>query len=300
MQKNTFAARGESLYHFFSRTGSVLLWEQSMRLLIKLGLCVALTLTVSCGGSKGGSDGDGGTDGDGAVGNGDGGAGEVDALTLPNCTPDLWECSNCIDDDGDGDIDGFDVECAGPLDRDEGSFATGIPGDNMDEKLQDCFFDGNSGGGNDCAWHTCCLLTGPCPTTIDMNFDPADCQVTQTTQCIIDCAPITPPGCDCFGCCTVCDAAGCVDVLLNAEIAPQCDETAIHDPTKCFTCGKNTECATPCNNDNCELCPGQTAEDLPDSCNAVACPDGLQVCDTATPCPSNTYCSGGCCIAIIE
>ena len=36
-----------------------------------------------------------------------------------------------------------------PLDNDESSFATGIPGDNMDACKQDCFFDGNSGMGDD-------------------------------------------------------------------------------------------------------------------------------------------------------
>ncbi|HYQ14706.1 MAG TPA: hypothetical protein VEQ58_03080, partial [Polyangiaceae bacterium] len=35
-------------------------------------------------------------------------------------------CSNGIDDDGDGLIDGFDPECTGLADDDEGSFATGI------------------------------------------------------------------------------------------------------------------------------------------------------------------------------
>ena len=46
-----------------------------------------------------------------------------------------------------------------PVDNDEGSFATGIPGDNKDANKQDCFFDGNSGGGDDgCNQHVCCLF----------------------------------------------------------------------------------------------------------------------------------------------
>ncbi len=59
------------------------------------------------------------------------------------------QCNNGVDDDGDGTVDGFDIECTGAIDDDEGSFATGIPGDNRDPKWQYCFFDGNSGHGDD-------------------------------------------------------------------------------------------------------------------------------------------------------
>src|SRR5690606_10852040 len=76
-------------------------------------------------------------------------------------------CNNGIDDDGDGTIDGFDIECTGAIDDDEGSFATGIPGDNRDPKWQDCFFDGNSGHGDDrCQCPTECL-TGELPLDDD-------------------------------------------------------------------------------------------------------------------------------------
>src|SRR5690606_26909529 len=72
-------------------------------------------------------------------------------------------CSNGVDDDGDGKVDGFDEECTGAADDDEGTFATGISGDNVDPKWQDCFFDGNSGAGDDgCRYHTDCL-TGDLP-----------------------------------------------------------------------------------------------------------------------------------------
>jgi hypothetical protein len=58
-------------------------------------------------------------------------------------------CNNGLDDDGDGLIDAADPECVGAMDNDESSFATGMPGDNRDPKWQDCFFDGNSGAGDD-------------------------------------------------------------------------------------------------------------------------------------------------------
>src|SRR5688572_28916096 len=59
------------------------------------------------------------------------------------------QCNDCIDNDSDGQIDGFDIECTSSLDDDESSFETGINGDNVDEIQQDCFFDGNSGAGDD-------------------------------------------------------------------------------------------------------------------------------------------------------
>ena len=86
--------------------------------------------------------------------NGGGGAGGVGGGKIP---VGQTQCSDGIDNDGDGKIDYADPECVGPLDNDESSFATGIPGDNMDACKQDCFFDGNSGMGDDhCLWQLQC------------------------------------------------------------------------------------------------------------------------------------------------
>ncbi|MFH1810362.1 MAG: hypothetical protein ABIJ09_16570 [Pseudomonadota bacterium] len=84
------------------------------------------------------------------------------------------QCSDGIDQpcdghpNGDGFIDEYDIFCAGPFDNDECSWATGIPGDNRSASHGDreCFFDGNSGLGND-----------------------------------DECFMFVPPGCDCYGCC---------------------------------------------------------------------------------------------------
>ncbi|HEV8244925.1 MAG TPA: hypothetical protein VGP93_04125, partial [Polyangiaceae bacterium] len=116
-------------------------------------------------------------------------------------------CSNCIDDDGDGLIDSADPACTGALDNDESSFATGISGDNSDACKQDCFFDGNSGSGNDgCLWDLRCDPESPgsyaekaCPYDESYN----KCEDTQSDQCIANCQAFTPNGCDCFGCCSV-------------------------------------------------------------------------------------------------
>ena len=75
-----------------------------------LVLCVTL---VACGGKSGGNGDDtpgddAGGGGDDAGGGGDGGPG----TNPPGCTgpvPGNPQCSNCIDDDGDGYIDSFDI-----------------------------------------------------------------------------------------------------------------------------------------------------------------------------------------------
>jgi hypothetical protein len=163
------------------------------------------------------------------------------------------KCDNGIDDDGDGFIYGFDPECTGPFDDDEGTYATGIPGDNRDPKWQDCFFDGNSGAGDDnCRYATGCL-TGELEQT-----DP-NCKLTDA--CVKFCAPLTQNGCDCFGCCTVQRSDGStVDIAETAT----CSLANIDDTKECPRCVKNTQCGNTCG--ECELCPGKTVADLPASC----------------------------------
>jgi hypothetical protein len=239
-------------------------------------------------------------------------------------------CDNGIDDDGDGLIDGFDPECTGPLDNDEGSFATGIPGDNSDPKWQDCFFDGNSGAGDDgCRYATGCLL-GTLPAT-----DPS-CIVSDT--CVKFCSRLTQNGCDCFGCCTVQEPGGTsVDIF---EVAT-CSLDKLDDQTACPRCVKNTQCGNTCG--ECELCAGKTLADLPASCSpstgsggagsgvggannaggtsttaggttaggsgagggsggtTQTCDGGEPICGPGLPsCSSAEYCSFGCCIAAIR
>ena len=158
---------------------------------------------IACGGGGGGDD----DDSDAGV-NHDAFPGDAfnfadadpfapDAMPNSGCTPGGTECNNCEDDDGDGFIDGDDINCSSVLDDDEETFATGIPGDNKDDINQDCFFDGDSGAGNDgCRYHTCCLFPpGECPAEFKPNmFDPdTDCDVS--TECVNNCGGIVPPGC---------------------------------------------------------------------------------------------------------
>jgi hypothetical protein len=277
-----------------------------------LFVILSTVAAFACGGkSDVPLDGDGGGDDDDVIdGGGTGFVADANLHDVVPCTePDVSQpqCNNCIDDDEDGLIDGFDPECVSAIDNDEGSFATGIPGDNIDAKKQDCFFDGNSGSDYGQQISTCCLLPdGECPNDAGGGADgvgsfdrETDCEYSQ--QAIDYCAPLTPPGCDCFGCCTVCVEAGCFEVLGNDTVSPDCTQETVGTDA-CPTCVKQSECGgEQCNADpeDCILCPGETAEDLPEACNEVnVCPGDQTEC---TPgggeCSDTQYCSSGCCVA---
>ena len=286
--------------------------------------CIAAAALIACGHNSGNGDdttGDGGGSGTGdGGGTGDGTFGGMCTVGGPT------ECADCVDNDADGKIDGFDPECSGPADDREDSFATGIPGDNIDATWQDCFFDGNSGAGNDgCNQHVCCLLQltkQQCVAqgiTHAAQYEVADCyqpfgQTPVPQKCIDVCAPLTTPGCDCFGCCTVCqesnDPTSCRDIILNPAVSPTCDQTNITDAgpdgtdntgdEPCKRCVKNTMCGnSDCGGATCILCPGQDPSSLPSSCSGSVCPPDIVACDANGACPVNTYCSNGCCIGTI-
>jgi hypothetical protein len=278
-----------------------------MTRIARMFVIVGLALAACGDGGGGGGDDTPGNDGGGSDIDG-GGGDHPDGRVPEGCGgADAPQCNDCIDNDGDGDIDGFDVECTGAIDDDESSFATGIPGDNMDLVNQDCFFDGDSGAGNDgCNRHVCCILgldaTECDDGGYDNNFDPgSDCPPVDP-ECLEVCAPVTPPGCDCFGCCTICDDTGCVDIYTNPAIAPDCDADSIHDPAACPACTKVADCGVDCTDDpsDCVLCPGQDPNDLPDSCSGQECPGGATACTDNTDCTSTEFCSTGCCLAVVD
>jgi len=198
-----------------------------------------------------------------------------------------------MDDDGDGLVDLQDPECTGPCDDDEASFATGLPGDNMDCK-QDCFFDGNSGQGDDgCIWNLRCDPENPganigCEYTGNNNCD-NESQASWDQECIDFCLPYVPPGCDCFGCCVVDTPEGEVHVFLNSDETGEC---ALDNLEACQSCTFNEMCGNPCDGE-CELCFGQ--DELPPGCDNAECKFG-DPCDTVADCPSDWYCLQGCCL----
>ncbi len=231
---------------------------------------------------------------------GDGAIGVAGAGTTTVDCGGPCQCNDGIDNDDDGTTDGFDVECQGPLDNDEGSFATGIPGDNRDESWVDCFFDGDSGAGNDGCKYPYECLTGE----LDINSD--DCALATSQQCIDYCGPRTPNGCDCFGCCAITLSSG---DTVNIFTLSGCDLENIDDEMACPRCELQTDCQNTCG--ECELCPGRTVDDLPESCMpsgeggaggnppTYTC-EGADVCTDTVPCPGGYYCSFGCCIPYVK
>jgi hypothetical protein len=270
------------------------------------------------GGSSGGASGTapdtGGATGMGAAGSSGKG---------PKIPVGSTQCSDGIDNDGDGLIDAADPECTGGLDNDESSFATGIPGDNVDPKWQDCFFDGNSGGGDDgCRYSTGCL-TG--------ELSPTDKSCAVSATCRKNCMPLTPNGCDCFGCCAVKAPDGAISHVF---IQSSCTYADLGDPKKCPACTPSAACDNTC--DHCELCLGKTslpADCAPSTggaggassggaggtssggragstgaggaggvCVAPVCADGQQSCGVAClpDCAPGYYCLTGCCVPTVR
>jgi hypothetical protein len=208
------------------------------------------------------------------------------------CGNAVYECGDIVDNDGDGFIDLFDPECTGPCDDDESSFSTGLPGDNMDCK-QDCFFDGNSGAGNDhCEWSLTCDPANPganigCEYTGGMNCDAMP--PPQPETCLTECTPYVPPGCDCFGCCTVQTPEGDVDIFLNS--GPDC---ALDNLAACLPCTSQIEiCGNPCEPEMCEICFGELQP--PPGCDMQECDNDLP-CTFNEDCPTDFYCMTGCCV----
>ena len=259
-------------------------------------------------------------------------AGPVDGNTpKPDATPwvcktitclgKMLQCGDCKDNDGDKLIDSQDPECLGPCDNTEGpALISDVGGVTGSTCHVDCYFDFGNGMGNDTCWwdHQCDPLEPEAPNCtykpnlIGSNF----CPQPQDPACAQYCLPLTPNGCDCFGCCTFPQLAGKF-VWIGAKDANHdgmCTFASILDPTKCPLCTPIPGCYNPCG--TCELCVGKTT--LPPECYktpstdggtstadagvppSLQCPGGQQPCGLPgqAPCPQGYYCISGCCIKI--
>lgn len=201
-----------------------------------------------------------------------------------------YACGDGEDNDGDGRIDLFDPECTGPCDDDEASFQTGIPGDNVDCK-QDCFFDGNSGQGDDgCTWNLRCDPENPgadlgCEYRESNNCSLED---AQPQKCLDACTPYVPPGCDCFGCCAVESGEETHHVFLGSS-----DACSLGNLEACQACTPSPDCKVDCDPEACQQCFGEEA--LPEGCETTECQFG-DSCSTTTDCGTGEYCLLGCCL----
>jgi hypothetical protein len=243
--------------------------------------------TASTGTASTGSEGAGGNNTGGSGGGSStsgGGGGPVPTQTVA-CQGKLYECGDLIDNDMDGKLDSQDPDCLGPCDNTENSFYGGIPGQAGPACIVDCYFDQDSGAGNDdCHWNHACD-----PNEVDPNYYPepengtackydpmantpgtgsscAELDQMQSDACLNFCGPLTPNGCDCFGCCEL-PAGGGQYVFLGSidktTGQPSCKLADLADPDKCHPCKPVQACLNGCG--TCELCIGK--DELPPECN---------------------------------
>src|SRR5262249_18850567 len=138
---------------------------------------------------------------------------------VATCQGKVYECGDCIDNDGDCRVDSHDHDCLGPCSNNETSFYGDIPGQNNSQCKQDCYFDADTGADNDgCYWsHKCdphekapnyAPEDNTCSYNLNANIPGTGQSCTQlmgaqSQLCHDYCGPLTPNGCDCFGCCTI-------------------------------------------------------------------------------------------------
>jgi hypothetical protein len=275
-------------------------------------------------GGAGGSSTAGGAGGGTAL---DGGWGELadGGCGIARCGSQLYACGNCVDDDGDGLSDARDPDCLGPCHNNERGFATGIPsfGATSCNRL-DCYYDTNQGFGEGCRYSHSCDPLSPSGSTCAFNANAQNCSTS--SMCRTYCEPLTPAGCDCYGCCTAfLPDGGSRDIYLGSDLVNggrQCTIATVGDPTICKACTKVAECGKgSCG--PCQLCLGRTSlppecfppapvdggsspfdagtpGPLPDGGSLARCPMGVQACGLRTdpPCPLGGFCQTGCCVVI--
>jgi hypothetical protein len=238
------------------------------------------------------------------------------------CAGHLLECGDCEDNDGDGKTDWHDRECLGPCDNTEGPALTaGIGGETGGPCKADCYFDfGNGPGNDDCMWdHRCDPLSvapdyhpeGEGCAYEESRVDGRDCPAEQSDTCLDFCRPLTPNGCDCFGCCTFPELNGSFvwigSVEPNDSNIGSCTFDEVTNETNCEPCTPVENCFNDCG--YCELCLGK--DTLPPECLQVPdagtpdagyppgerCPPDIQPCGLAgdLDCPRDNFCITGCC-----
>ncbi len=276
------------------------------------------------------------------------GGGGTGGQQIAQCQAQVYQCGDLLDNDGDGLVDNQDPDCLGPCDNTEDSFFGGIPGQAGPACGVDCYFDSNSGSGNDdCNWtHQCD------PNSVAPNYYPEpangsaceynpnasppgaggqDCaalDAMQSQACHDFCGPLTPNGCDCFGCCELPAQSGKYVWLgsegPDAQNPTACTFDKLDDPAFCHPCKPVAACLNDCG--PCEICLGKPLPD-PDcfgggtgggsSTGSGAttgsgtssgaggggstgqCDPGIQACGLPNqpPCPLGFYCITGCCQA---
>jgi hypothetical protein len=243
--------------------------------------------------------------GAGRAGGGAGGSSAAEAgtggdqpgtCTQAPCLGRVYACGDCDDNDQDGLVDAADPECTGPCDNREDSLDVGLPGSGSEACQEDCFFDRGAGSGQDG-----CRFSHQCdPLSVAPDYPPTgdaacaydesakipgtkqsceELRAAQADSCAEICGPLTPNGCDCFGCCELPAGSGSYQWLATG-----------------LPCAPVPGCLNAC--EPCERCVGRP-EPLA-SCGdpSTACPTGYPPCNpsAAALCKGTDYCITGCCI----
>ena len=241
------------------------------------------------------------------------------------CDGRVTACGDCSDNDDDGLIDNRDPECLGPCDNYEGEeLLSGVGGETGEQCKADCYFDfGNGAGNDDCRWSRSC---DPLEPKVQCTYDEGllgsrDCPETQSQLCEDVCVPLTPNGCDCFGCCTFPEldgegpSGGPGYVYIGSESG--CTFDTVTDPAHCQACTPAGSCLNTCG--RCEICLGKPT--IPEDCfpgtggsggtggaggmggsgGGDRCPPGKQVCGLPgdDACVPGSFCLTGCCTEIV-
>jgi len=218
---------------------------------------------------------------------------EEPPLAAIPCGNAIYECGDTLDNDMDGLIDLADPDCTTPCDDNEDSLQTDLPGQNNDCK-QDCFWDANSGQGDDgCIWNLQCDPENPgadIGCEYNPNINPNQCNLNLDQTCLDFCVPLVPNGCDCFGCCEI------NGQFVYLDSNPEC---SMDNLDACNSCTFFDQCNNACEPESCELCFGQDPDDLPEDCQEPTCPDMQQSCLSLEDCPDGQFCQTGCCQAIV-
>lgn len=289
-----------------------------MRLTLVIPLLVACSGQVEVGynllpggGAANGGEGPLGGGGEGNVlvlagGGGVSGASSAPSVCEPvSCRGTIYACGNCKDDDEDGLFDASDPDCLGPCDDSEDSFGRDAP--STASCRLDCYFDRNRGGGDDsCLWNHACdeLSVAPdfppsgsrsCAFDAKLTVSGFSCEQLLEEQpevCTESCLPITPNGCDCFGCCELPAGSGVTVFLGSQESQTRCSSANLD---ACQPCTQVPSCMNAC--DACEVCVGKPHPEA--GCQGAApCPGGAPACGSALDCGANAYCITGCCVDI--
>lgn len=256
------------------------------------------------------------------------------------CGNQIFECGNLIDDDMDGLLDSVDPDCLGPCDNTEDSYYPDLPSNTNNSCKLDCYWDSGDGSGDDdCYWsHECdthevdpnyyptpwlnnnCAYVGTGTTINPPGQTCGALYAAQSQQCLDSCLPLTPNGCDCFGCCELPAGSGMYVFTgsVGANEDSECTLADVLDPTKCHPCDPVPGCLNTC--EPCEICIGQPEPDP--SCNpgeggggagaggsgsgggpgGSQCAPGIQECGLPgqPACPGGFSCITGCCMAVPE